>query len=387
MQTFLLRHWVHPLDNLAVNLTAKSTGRGRDGLIKVLVTVSHLGRLVMTRLRVNVKRLEGADWSVIYVGEEFSVEELRHVLFSSPAAVTHLDRVFLWQVPALVRRFSNDGEFVLCELNRLIRWCPRVRYAFSPSSWVRQVLDISRPMDDIAAGMNQNLRRNVRKMQETGFTCEYTQEPAKFDVFYYKMYRPYISARHGNRAIVSKYYEKRHEFDRGGLMLVKHKGQLVTGMLYQIFGNTCRLGSMGVYEENSHLVNKGAIVALYWFMLDWARRQGFHALDFGTSRARLSDGVFNFKRQWGTSLQAPLPAHTNWLFAAQTITPDLCRFINAQGFLGLVDGEWRAVMFETPEVHPAKDEVECIRRMAQKAGVAGVLILPCDESSPSGQGN
>ena len=91
----------------------------------------------MTMLRVNVMRLKGPDWTIIYIGEWHSMEELRHVLFPSPADADHLERVFLWQVPALVRRFISDGEFVVCELNRLVPWHPQARYVFTAAPWVR----------------------------------------------------------------------------------------------------------------------------------------------------------------------------------------------------------------------------------------------------------
>jgi len=336
----------------------------------------------MTMLRVNVIRLEGHDWSIVYIGEAFSLEELRHALFPSPATADHLGRVFLWQMPALIRQFINDGEFVVCELNRLLPWHPSARYVFTAAPWVKQVLDISRPMDDILAGMNRSLHRDLRKMREVGFACEYTQDPARFDVFYHEMYLPYIAKRHQDRAILSKYYEIRHDFENGGLILVKHQGQLVAGAVYQVLGDTCQLGSMGMYIESAHLVGRGAIAAICWFMLDWARRQGLLALDLGASRARLADGVLSFKRKWGTYLKAPLTIHTNWIFIARAIEPDLCRFINAQGFLGLLDGEWRVALFETPEVHLTEDEIERTRRMARKVGAAGLLILsPQSQSS------
>lgn len=380
IRAFILRRWVHPLNNLAQNLMTKEANWVRDGLIKAVIIASQLGRLVMTMLRVNVKRLRGSDWSVIYIGEEFSLEELRHVLFPSPASVDHLGRVFLWRVPALVRKLVNDGEFVVCELNRLVPWHIHAHYVSTVEPWVRQTLDISQAMDDILAGMNRNLHRNLRKVKSTGFTCEHTQEPAKFDIFYHRMYLPYIAQRHRDRAIISKYYEIRRQFDQGGLMLVKHKGQLVTGVVYQIIGDICRLGVMGVYEENSQLVNKGAIVALYWFMMDWARRHGLRTLDFGSSRARLADGAFDFKRQWGTHLEATLTTHISWGFIAESIEPELCRFLNAQGFLGRLDGEWWTVMFETPEVHLEKEQIERTSRMARKSGAAGVRILGYNEA-------
>jgi hypothetical protein len=382
VRAFILRRWVHPLNNLALNLTAKEANWLRDGLIKTIVITSQLGRLVMTMLRVNVKRLRGCDWSVIYVGEEFSVEELRHVLFPSPADVDHLDRVFLWQVPALVRQFVSDGEFVICELNRLVPWRPQARYVFTAAPWVRQILDIARPLDAILAGMNQNMRRTIRKLQKAGFSYRFTREPADLDLFYHQMYVPYITSRHGARAIVAKYYEIEYILDKGGLIMVEYQGQPVSGMGCKVLGDTCRADALGIYKDRFDLRDMGAIASVFWFMLDWARAKGLRSFDFGGSRARVADGVFNFKRQWGTHLEVTLTAHTTWTFIAERIPPDLCRFINAQGFLGRLDGKWQVAMFETPEVHLSQEEIGHTRHLAQQAGAADVQVLRHYEAHP-----
>jgi hypothetical protein len=382
MRAFILRRWVHPLNNLALNLTAKEANWVRDGVIKAVVIASQLGRLVMTMLRVNVKRLRGCDWSVIYVGEEFSVEELRHVLFPSPADVDHLGRVFLWQVPALVRQFVSDGEFVICELNRLVPWRPQARYVFTAAPWVRQILDIARPLDDILAGMNQNMRRTIRKLQKAGFFYRFTRESADLDLFYHQMYVPYITSRHEARAIVAKYYEIEYILDKGGLIMVEYQGQPVSGMGCKVLGDTCRADVLGVHKDRFDLAGRGAIPSVFWFMLDWAKGKGLRSFDLGGSRARLADGVFNFKRQWGTHLGATLTAHTTWIFIAERISPNLCRFINTQGFLGRLDGKWQVVMFETPEVHLSQEEIEHTRQMAQQAGVADVQVLRHHEAHP-----
>ncbi|MEJ2556289.1 MAG: GNAT family N-acetyltransferase [Anaerolineae bacterium] len=380
IRAFILRRWVHPLSNLAVKLTAKQEGWVRDGLIKAVVIASQLGRLVMTMLRVNVKRLGGSDWSVIYIGEEFSLEELRHVLFPSPASVDHLGRIFLWRVPGLVRQFVNDGEFVVCELNRLVPWRPRAGYVFTATPWVRQILDIARPLDDILAGMNQNMRRNIRKLEKAGFSYRFTREPADLDLFYHQMYVPYITSRHEARAIVAKYYEIEYTLDKGGLIMVEYQGQPVSGMGCKVLGDACRADVLGVHKDRFDLANKGAIASVFWFMLDWAQGKGLRSFDLGGSRARLADGVFNFKRQWGTQLSAPLTMHTAWTFVAERIPADLCRFINAQGFLGQLDGQWRVAMFETPEVQLSNEEIEHARQMAQRAGAADVQILRYPEA-------
>lgn len=380
IRNFVKNNWVYPLNNAAVDLRAREASLWRDGLMRMLITGSQLGRLAMTMLRVNVMHFKGANWTIIYIGGWPSMEELRYVLFSSAADVDYLMRAFLWQVPSLVRQFVSEGEFVVCELNSLIPWRPHAQYTFTTVPWVRQVLDISRPIDEILAAMNHGRRTDIRSAQRYGFSYERTHDPAVFDRFYHTMYVPYVTKRHGDRAIVEGYREKKRQFNRGGLILVRLDEQLAAGALYRVLDDTCRLGSVGVPEGCGHLVKEGAITFLCWSLVEWARHQGLRLFDLGCSRAQLKDGVFEYKRRWGTYPIANPITHSDWTFAAETIPPDLCRFINSRGFLGLLDGEWRVAMFETPELRLKKDDIKRTQGIAQRAGTAGLAILSYDES-------
>ncbi len=373
----ILRWWVRPLDKVLARLMFGPQHPPQSWVRKGVELARNLGLLAMTRLRVHIELLEGSDWSVIYIGvdQTHSLQELRHTLFPEPAVVRHLGRSFLWRLPALINQFIAQGHLVVCDLNRCVPWQPRLDSVFMVPPWVRLGLDVTQPMEKIMARVHRKTRRNLRKVCERGFTYECSQRLADFDLFYHEMYLPYITARHQERAIVEPYQTKLNLFRQGGLILIKFGDQPVAGEVYRTIGDTCVAGSLGVYRGDSDLVYQGAIIALHWAIIDWAHRNRLRWVDFGMTRPRLQDGIFQFKLQWGMSISRDVLTHTRWVFLCHDLKPALVHFLNAQGFIAEVDGGYRRVVLTSNEVQPTHEEFLREEKTARKAGLDGLLVL------------
>jgi hypothetical protein len=329
-------------------------------------------------LRVNVKRWAGSEWSVTYIGDGTSIEVLCTILFPEPPKVDELPRVFLWQVPALVQKFAGEGDLVVCELNEIVRWSFNgLNTSFIVPLWIKQVLEeIDRPTENILASMNRNMRRNIRRLEKQGFSYLFTQEKEDFDLFYYRMYLPYITLRHkGQGMILNDYESTLNNFLKGGLVLIKDGQDPVCGVLCLLDGDTCFARQMGVLDGELDLVKRGVNVALYWFMFHWARDQGAQRFDFGSSRAQTSNGVFNFKRQWGTRVYLHKNIHTLWSFYAQVLPDKLRKHLNALGIITIVDGKlYRVIMIGPKESSSTADFTRELKHAATQ-GLVGLMVI------------
>lgn len=375
VHNLMYRYWVDPLQRRVSDWAAMKPGWRQRVLLKGALWGANLGRLAITDFRIHVKRLGGPDWSVVYIGAGFLFEELHHILFPKPAEVEELSRVFLWQVPALAKKFAGQGELVVCELNPIFRWRPRGAYVFTAACWIRQVLDIARPMENILAAMNQNMRRHLRKMKKQGFDYVFTQDQEDFDLFYYEMYRPYIYTRHGTRAMMAEYEPMCRQFKQGGLILVKRGHEPICGMLCRVVGDTCEAIQMGVHEEQFDQVRKEANVALWWFMMDWARRKGLRRFDFGSSRAQTANGTFNFKRQWGTQVVPVRDAYAEWVVYSESLPLRLRHHLNEQGFISQVGDLHYRVVLLGPGEELTGAELAREQKNASRCGLDGVLLI------------
>ncbi|MCG8347463.1 MAG: GNAT family N-acetyltransferase [Chloroflexales bacterium] len=333
-----------------------------------------IGRMAITDFRVHIRRLQGEDWSVVYLGADFSFEEIQHILFPNKPQIQSLGRVFLWRIPALVRQFAQQGLLTICELDKLITWQPKMTYSFVTPAWLQQVLDVARPVDAIEADMSQNMRRNLRKARKNEFSYIFTQNPADIRMFYYQMYLPYQKERYGARAVLSSYEEICRTFAQGGLILVKRGEQPICGMMCHAVGDTCKSGPMGVHVDHFDQVGQGCNVALWWFMGDWARQQNLRYFDFGSSRPYTADGVFHFKRQWGTRVKAQPDALSKWVFGAERLPESLRQHLNTQGLIAEIDNQHYQVILLGPNDSSTTIEYDSKLQHALNCGLSGLWI-------------
>jgi len=343
-----------------------------------LVPPKDFGWLLMTLGRVNVKRLEGAEWSVTYIGEDYthSEKELHHVLFSDRPRVSQVDRVFIWQVPGMMLQLLEEADMLVCEVNRLIRWQPRgTKLLFRSPPWVRMELDVSCPINEIMARIAGTRRQDLRRAQEQGFTYALSRAPADLNLFYHEMYVPHILSRHQERAIIEPFEAKQAMFRRGGLIVVKYEGEPVAAALGHTVGDTFVLGSVGVHHKHFDLIKKGVTIALYWYTIEWARQNGLRHVDFGMTRPRFHDGVFWAKQRWGMQVRPYLLNHTHWLFIAQDPPTPLRRFLNEAGFIAESYDGYRCVVFEGEVACPGGRDLARMEKAARQAGLEGLLIL------------
>lgn len=162
----IYKYWVNPLQNRVMKIATRRSGWLRNWLLAVVLWLTNLGRLLITRFQISVISLKGSDRSAVYVGMKTSLETIKAILFPSVVETYQIKSAFIWQLPSLVHQLLKQYDVVVYEQNFIFKWMPQCEYAFSASRWVRQMLDISQPMDAILEGMNQNMRRNIRKMEK-----------------------------------------------------------------------------------------------------------------------------------------------------------------------------------------------------------------------------
>ncbi len=378
----VIRCWVHPLEQFLVRLRAACPPRVFDAVEGLLSWTRCLGLLVANSLVVKLYCLRGPDWSVIYVGEGDSLNELRHALFPEPASMIALARLPLWRAPRIVRRFLDEGFLVISELNRLIPWRPEANYVFASPPVVRQVLDTTQPPDALYAGLKKELRRHLRRMKDQGFTYEVSHRSEDFDLFYYQMYLPFIQQRYKEQTTITSHSLARRYFDHGELVFVRQDGQRIGGTLVLDTRDKYVAMLSGFCPEYVDQARQGALLAMYWFDICRAWELGRQQVDWGGSHARTRNGVFKFKQQWGTRLLMVKGLHVKRFFAADRILPDLCRHLNHQGFLTERKGSFWQVVIETEQVRAIETENHCPEQEAGTKGIAGLMVF----SPPSATG-
>jgi hypothetical protein len=129
-------------------------------------------------------------------------------------------------------------------------------------------------------------------------------------------------------------------FKHGLLFFVKREDQRVCGSVFHIEQDRVNFIIMGVLNGNQQLMKEGVVGALNCLRIEWANQQGYRAVNFLGSGARLSSGLFQHKRKWGTTVSIPPNLHRLIWINIRRNTPAVSQFLKDNPFI-VVDREGR----------------------------------------------
>jgi FemAB-related protein (PEP-CTERM system-associated) len=140
--------------------------------------------------------------------------------------------------------------------------------------------------------LKPKVRNQVRKAVKSGLTIDFGNR--YLDDFYRVLavnHRDLGTPLH-RKAFFREVLDEFH--GSSGIIVVKHKGTVIAGMLYIHFrGVLSDPWASSLREYNKLCPNN----ILYWEAIKFACRNGFEYFDFG--RSTIGCGTCNFKKQWG----------------------------------------------------------------------------------------
>lgn len=193
----------------------------------------------------------------------------------------------------------GDADIEIVEVDRLFAARARRAGALVVPQWVGFgiALDVPGGYEAPIRG-NKSLRSDLRRLRRDELRRGITQDPALFDVFYEEMYRPHLSARHGEAARRSSRWWMRRLMEQGTLLQVLRRDEFVGGDIVIRRGREAVAMIMALRLDREGEFSPGLTAALYHFAIEWALEQGCREIDFGHCRPILSDGLVRYKRKW-----------------------------------------------------------------------------------------
>ena len=267
---------------------------------------------------------------------------------------------------------------VVCNLNQILRLSPRdIRTSFVVPPWIKQIIEgIDKPLEKILACMSKNRRKKIRQLQEQPFCVEFSQDKQDFDQFYYRMYLPYVRERHeGQGLIIDDYDSALKTFMRGGIVLIKDDHEPIGGSLYRQDGDMFYVLYGGVLDGNYDIVKQGVPMRLDWAIIQWAHENGARRIDFGSTRALTSNGVFEYKRQLGARLYPQKYFYDLWSFYADQLPAALLEHLNSLGLITVVDQEYYRLLLLDPDDSSSLEKLTTELKDSASCGLSGVAII------------
>jgi hypothetical protein len=208
---------------------------------------------------------------------------------------------------------------------------------------VDMVLDVSEPLDVFYKGLSNSAKADVRKVGKQGYSYEVFSDARWLRFFYDAMYVPLIESRFVDSPLFTPPFLFFRLLNMMGyqLLLVKDvSGTFVSGCFFYVRKNELFSRYNGVLNGDFGLIRNGAESAFYYFLIDWAKKQGLNRIDLGYCRSFLNDGVFQYKRKWGAEMRKSDGTHLPDVFGIKVIRQkgSLCVFLKKNPFFGIDRG-------------------------------------------------
>lgn len=278
--------------------------------------------------------LQGDRLRLLVAADRDTASYLGSMAFDSESSMS---RKGLFPVLKASRLVESQADVVIVVINHHLRGYYQRRGFYILPEWSRQLLHMPGSPDEFVAGLGKSARAHIRKAVLRWPDYEITTDTQALEQFYNTMYRPYALQRFGPMAGVSICKKLKEALQIGALILMKSQGRPVSGAVIVHDGSTLYMPFSGVLPEGIVEARQGAKTALYYYALQQAHRWGCTEIDLGHSRPFLSDGILNFKLQWGASVLDDDDGSTSFAIAAPSLTDPARKFFAANRFYHVRD--------------------------------------------------
>jgi hypothetical protein len=252
----------------------------------------------LARLNLPVYLCETDSMKVVYAGYS-SVKKKYFVrlMLGRDYNETILGRRWYWKIPDLLKCLEYDmavSETGRISLDRFHKCDGYVLPVWAPLK-----INIDRPMDDICPSRMSHFAHIKRRIRKYNLTYEILTDNESFNNFIESFYKPYITKRHGEEAVIGDLHKVWEISPYPFLLGIKENGVLVAASLNEKSGNTVHLINLGLLDGDEEYLRHGAIGALYYFGILSGQEMGCKVFDAGATRPFINDGLTKYKISWG----------------------------------------------------------------------------------------
>lgn len=259
-------------------------------------------RFVCRKLLGNEKH-SGLPFRVLYFGEGKSIEYLKELFFRD---LTEDVTYGSYSLLDLVRHGQPDFEgFDVCarEFTPAVLRLSRSKSLFTTPEWMEQEITLEGAWDDVVDRFRKNTRATeLRKVRKYNFKCDVVTDRKAIEHFYDRLYFPYVTERFQNTAEIVDRERVIAVAQSSGLLRILNDSTVIAGAVLYYAKDFLDWIWIGALTHNGNDLEKGAFSALYYHSIKHAHSMGFKSMKIGNTRTFLNDGVYRYKRKWGSGL-------------------------------------------------------------------------------------
>lgn len=244
------------------------------------------------------------DIKIMYCGDENQFYYYSRRIFSDNFTTKKIGKYSILGINKLIKNIPNDIDLVVIMTDRFFTNLLAKKVNFVIPEWINMELDTSKPFSQIFNRFSSGALKDIKKIKKHGYTYEITNDTKKLKFFYDRMLLPFLLAKYKEETPLS-YIEYLKMFiyrDNIELLLVKDGNKYVAGGLIERIKDKEVLPSMGILDGNTKYLKNYASSALFYFHILYAIENSIKIINYGNTRTFLNDGVFQYKRKWGMSI-------------------------------------------------------------------------------------
>jgi hypothetical protein len=207
------------------------------------------------------------------------------------------------------------------------------------------------------------LRRAAEKL---GLAMRVTRSASDLSAFYEAMYMPMVAKRHGDLARPTTLSVLRLALRWGALVQVFAGKEWVSGAMVAespFDARALQILVIGVRDGDYDAIPDAARAAPVLFARDFARTRGFRICDHLVTPPFPSDGLFQRKQRWGTSVQDIPQRRDRVVFRVQRDSAGMRSLLSAMPFIARSAGGLETV--RCPDALGAEDLADSLASLAR----------------------
>jgi hypothetical protein len=280
---------------------------GKEKYSGAAIKVLYLGETEKSRSLRLGKIYSKAEASGKYLNYQFILD----TIYSDYEIVRQKKNISALNIQKRILRREKEVDLVITDVEScFFPYIKAFPYLVLPK-WVWQKLTLAETWDAVLQTFSKGLRKELKSVLKHEYQYFVSQSNLHFKEFYNRMYLPYTKTRFADFAtpMMSKAIQRGPSGDDGILFLLQN-GSVLSGAFLRYYQDQM-IGTLIAAADNvtSNMI-KGAFTAMYYFSVKTAFEKGCRIVDFMGSRPLLKDGVFRYKRKWGTGIEeCPFPAN------------------------------------------------------------------------------
>lgn len=255
------------------------------------------------------ERITGEPVRLFYFGHGENYDFILKRLYSDYRTLKVEKDIWAFNIKKWIKKYSEQVDMIVCDVNLFYeRMLPRGEYIKIPH-WIRQQYNVPDSWEAVMQSFRKNTKKtDLRKVRKYKFTYAISTSEADYKTFYHTMHVPYLEKRFDDLVIIEPESKFLRQCRKGHLMQIYREDEVVAAVLLHMADGRLAYVWVGVPENIVGDMFNGAFSALYYYTILHGYENGCREIDFLGTRPVLNDGLFRYKRKWGTHVcTSPIP--------------------------------------------------------------------------------